>query len=152
MRLASVVLFAMRKPPERRHAVAVDLAVRQARLTHNSEEAAATAEVMAGLLHDRLHGAGLEGLGEVAASRSLVRSGGYVCNTWDATRWAVATTGSYHEAVLAAANLGEDADTAAAVAGQTAAEMYGSAGILNAWRERLLWRNEIEAAGWSLIG
>jgi ADP-ribosyl-[dinitrogen reductase] hydrolase len=151
MRLAPVVLFALREPPERRRAVAAELAVRQARLTHNSAEAAETAEAMAGFLHDLLHGAGPEVLGEVAATRNLVRSGGYVLETWDAARWATATTGSFREAVLAAANLGEDADTTAAVAGQIAGAMYGYAGIPSMWRERLLWRKEIEAAGWNLI-
>ncbi|MBL6082389.1 ADP-ribosylglycohydrolase family protein [Belnapia sp. T18] len=151
MRLAPVVLFALREPPERRRVVAVDLAARQARLTHNSDEAAATAEAMAGLLHDLLHGAGPEALGEVAAARNLVRSGGYVLETWNAARWAVATTGSFREAVLAAANLGEDADTTAAVAGQMAGAMYGYAGIPSMGRERLLWHKEIEAAGWNLI-
>ena len=152
MRLAPVVLFALREPPERRRMVAAELAARQARLTHNSEEAAATAEAMAGLLHDLLHGAGPEVLGEVAASRDLVRSGGYVRDTWDAARWAVATSGNFREAVLAAANLGEDADTTAAVAGQLAGAMYGSAGIPSIWRERLLWRKGIEAVAWNLSG
>ena len=98
-----------------------------------------------------LHGAGPEALGEVASTRTQVRSGGYVRDTWNAVRWVVATTGSFHEAVLAAANLGEDADTAAAVAGQIAGAMYGYAGIPKEWLERLLWRKEIEAVGWNLI-
>jgi ADP-ribosyl-[dinitrogen reductase] hydrolase len=151
MRLAPVVLFALREPPERRRAVAAELAARQARLTHNSAEAVATAETMAGLLHDLLHGAGPEALGEVASTRTQVRSVGYVRDTWNAARWAVATTGSFREAVLAAANLGEDADTTAAVAGQLAGAMYGYAGIPSDWRERLLWRKKIKAAGWNLI-
>ncbi|TCZ54239.1 ADP-ribosylglycohydrolase family protein [Roseicella aquatilis] len=151
MRLAPVVLFALREAPERRRLIAADLAGRQARLTHNSNAAAATAETMAGLLHDLLHGAGAEALGAVAVERGLVRSGGYVRDTWDAARWAVASTGSFREAVLAAANLGEDADTTAAVAGQIAGALYGCAGIPAGWLERLLWRREIETLGRLLI-
>lgn len=152
MRLAPVVLFALREAPARRRAVAAELAEQQARLTHNSDVAATTARAMAVLLHDLLHGAGREALGEVAAERNLVRSGGYVIDTWDAARWAVATTDSFRKAVLAAANLGDDADTTAAVAGQIAGALYGYADIPGDWLERLLWRDEIEALGRQLIG
>jgi hypothetical protein len=47
---------------------------------------------MAGLLHDLITGADRGTLGEVAAERKVLRSGGYVLDTWDAARWAVATT------------------------------------------------------------
>lgn len=45
-------------------------------------DAAGNGAIMrADLLHDLLHGAGPEALGEVAATRNLVRSGGCVCDT-----------------------------------------------------------------------
>ena len=48
--------------------------------------------------------------------------------------------------MLAAANLGEDADTTAAVAGQVAGATYGLAGIPAEWLARLAWRDRIEEA------
>jgi ADP-ribosyl-[dinitrogen reductase] hydrolase len=42
-----------------------------------------------------------------------------------------------------AANLGEDADTTAAVCGQVAGAFYGESGIPAAWLSRLAMRREI---------
>jgi ADP-ribosyl-[dinitrogen reductase] hydrolase len=46
--------------------------------------------------------------------------------------------------VLLAANLGEDADTVAAVAGQIAGALSGLAGIPQEWLARLAWREKLE--------
>jgi ADP-ribosyl-[dinitrogen reductase] hydrolase len=43
-----------------------------------------------------------------------------------------------------AANLGQDADTTAAVARQLAGALYGRDVIPVEWRERLAWRDRIE--------
>ena len=56
-------------------------------------------------------------------------------------------TGSFEEAVLRAANLGDDADTTAAVCGQIAGAFYGVTGIPQRWLGRLAMREEIERAG-----
>lgn len=42
-----------------------------------------------------------------------------------------------------AANLGDDADTTAAVVGQIAGALYGEAGIPENWLEKLVMRDEI---------
>ncbi|EBW2250170.1 ADP-ribosylglycohydrolase family protein, partial [Salmonella enterica subsp. enterica serovar Enteritidis] len=55
-----------------------------------------------------------------------------------------ATTTDFRQAVLAAANLGDDADTVGAVAGQIAGALYGASGIPPEWLERLAWRAQIE--------
>jgi ADP-ribosylglycohydrolase len=55
----------------------------------------------------------------------------------------IRTTGSFAAAVLQAANLGEDADTTAAVCGQIAGAHYGESGIPAHWRKRLTMRDEI---------
>ena len=73
-------------------------------------------------------------------------------DTWNAARWAVATTGSFREAVLAAANLGEDADTTAAVTGQIAGAHCGYSNTPNGWLERRLWRQEIKWLSFYLCG
>lgn len=54
-----------------------------------------------------------------------VRSTGYAVDTLHAAIWAVAQTDSFEDAVLKAVNLGDDADTVGAVAGQVAGGLYG---------------------------
>lgn len=46
-------------------------------------------------------------------------------------------------AILRAANLGDDADTTAAVCGQIAGAYYGESGILRRWLEKLTMVDEI---------
>jgi ADP-ribosyl-[dinitrogen reductase] hydrolase len=53
--------------------------------------------------------------------------------------------------VLTAANLGGDADTTAAIAGQLAGAVYGYAGIPERWLEKLAWRAQIAELAWSLL-
>ncbi len=53
-------------------------------------------------------------------------------------------TASFEEAILLAANLGDDADTVAAVTGQLAGAHYGASRIPERWLERLYRRADIE--------
>jgi ADP-ribosyl-[dinitrogen reductase] hydrolase len=69
--------------------------------------------------------------------RNHLRATGYVAHSLEASLWSVGRTGSFEEAVLLAANLGEDADTTAAIAGQLAGALYGAKGIPQRWRDRL---------------
>ncbi|MEZ4697598.1 MAG: ADP-ribosylglycohydrolase family protein [Rhodothermales bacterium] len=66
-----------------------------------------------------------------------IRGSGYVVESLEAALWCFATTDSFREAILAAANLGDDADTTAAVCGQIAGAHYGESGIPRDWIERL---------------
>ncbi len=66
--------------------------------------------------------------------RHQIHSSGYVAHSLEAAIWAVGRTGSFEEAVLLAANLGDDADTTAAIAGQLAGALYGAEGIPMRWR------------------
>jgi ADP-ribosyl-[dinitrogen reductase] hydrolase len=54
-------------------------------------------------------------------------------------------TDSFESAVLAAVNLGDDADTTAAIAGQLAGAVYGVDAIPESWRERIVMGDEILA-------
>ena len=83
---------------------------------------------------------------------SRIRGTGYVVESLEAAVWSVWTTESFEEAILRAANLGDDADTTAAVAGQIAGALYGSAGIPRRWLDRVSMRNEIESLGRQLAG
>jgi ADP-ribosyl-[dinitrogen reductase] hydrolase len=53
-----------------------------------------------------------------------------------AALWCVGRTGTFRDAVLLAANLGEDADTTAAITGQLAGAIYGASGIPEEWLEK----------------
>lgn len=75
---------------------------------------------------------------------------GYVVHSLQAALWAVARTTDFRAAVLLAANLREDADTTAAIAGQLAGALYGASGIPAAWLDRLAWRARIEEAAAAL--
>lgn len=77
-------------------------------------------------------------------TRAQIHSSGYVVHTLEAALWAVWTTGTFRDAILAAANLGDDADSVAAVAGQLAGALYGASGIPAEWLARLAWREKIE--------
>lgn len=80
-----------------------------------------------------------------------IRGRGYVVASLEAALWAVSRTDDYRAAVLAAANLGDDADTTAAIAGQLAGALYGASGIPSAWLERLVMRGELEALADGLV-
>lgn len=80
----------------------------------------------------------------LAASEKDIRSGGFVRDTYCAALWCLAVSGSYEECVLRAVNLGDDADTTAAVAGALAGIVYGADAIPAAWMGALRGRDIIE--------
>jgi ADP-ribosyl-[dinitrogen reductase] hydrolase len=61
----------------------------------------------------------------------------------EAALWCFWTTDSFEEAILTAANLGEDADTTAAVCGQLAGAHYGERYIPDQWLRGLVQRDVI---------
>ncbi|NOY45138.1 MAG: ADP-ribosylglycohydrolase family protein, partial [Deltaproteobacteria bacterium] len=61
----------------------------------------------------------------------------YVVASLEAALWAFHRSGSFREGCLLAVNLGDDADTTAAVYGQIAGAYYGASGIPGEWLERL---------------
>jgi ADP-ribosyl-[dinitrogen reductase] hydrolase len=74
-----------------------------------------------------------------------IKGTGYVVKSLEAALWAFYRSESYREGCLIAANLGDDADTTAAIYGQLAGAYYGLAGIPIAWREKLALYALIEA-------
>lgn len=76
--------------------------------------------------------------------REAIKGSGYCVEALEAALWCFAHTASFEEAVLAAANLGDDADTTAAICGQIAGAHYGIRSIPPAWLECLAMREEIE--------
>ena len=74
-----------------------------------------------------------------------VRGSGYVVHCLEAALWCLTTTADFASCVLAAVNLGEDADTTGAVAGGLAGLAYGSSAIPADWVAALAREAEIEA-------
>jgi ADP-ribosyl-[dinitrogen reductase] hydrolase len=157
MKLAPVVLAYASRPAD-----AVRHAAESARTTHGAAEAADACRLFAALLLEALSGLGADavlrrrvdeplhpGVAAVAAGSYWdreppeIRGGGYVVETLEAALWAVRSTATFKAAVLAAANLGDDADTTAAIAGQLAGALYGLEGIPTGWRARVFMREEI---------
>lgn len=66
-----------------------------------------------------------------------IRGTGYCVDALEAAMWAVHGADDFRSAVLRAANLGDDADTTAAIAGQLAGARWGASGIPDDWRSRL---------------
>ena len=76
-------------------------------------------------------------------SPPAIRGSGYVVASLEAALWAFHRSDTFATGCLLAVNLGEDADTTAAVYGQLAGAYYGAAGIPAPWRDRLAHRDLI---------
>ena len=69
----------------------------------------------------------------------------------EAALWSFHSTDSFEADVLKAANLGDDADTTAAICGQLAGAFYGESGIPKKWLGRLAMRQEISTLADCLV-
>jgi ADP-ribosyl-[dinitrogen reductase] hydrolase len=81
-----------------------------------------------------------------------IRGTGYVVESLEAALWCFLFSETFEEAVLKAANLGDDADTTAAVCGQLAGAFYGRPAIPERWLEKLSMRERIENLAERLYG
>ena len=78
-------------------------------------------------------------------SRSAEVSGsGYCIASLGAALWAFLSTTDFQSAIVRAVNLGDDADTTAAICGQLAGAYYGVDSIPHAWRTRLAMADYID--------
>lgn len=137
--------------------------------THGAPEAVDGCELYAELLAHALAGAPRDALmrapapagasarvcdiadgGCVGKSIDRISGSGYCVESLEAALWCFATTDSFEAAVLAAANLGNDADTTAAIVGQIAGAHYGVAGIPSHWLDLLAMRADIDALAHAL--
>jgi ADP-ribosylglycohydrolase len=157
VRLAPLAIFSARDPND-----AEALAARQSRATHGALECVDACRLFIVQLVDALTGADKAAAlrqrvmalcpavlcisaGEFKDKpRAQISSSGYVIHTLEAALWAVWQTDNFRDAVLTAANLGDDADSVAAAAGQLAGALYGSRAIPEEWLAKLAWRDRIE--------
>lgn len=82
---------------------------------------------------------------------TLIKAKSYVVDTLEAALWCFASTTSLEEALLTAANLGDDCDTVAAITGQLAGCHYGVQNIPEGWLGVLMEKNRIETLAKQLI-
>ena len=167
MRLAPVPLCFSRNPAE-----AIERSGESSRTTHGATTAVDACRYLGALIVGALHGAGrdellserfapapgawdesplVEEIDEIAAGSFKrreppeIKGTGYVVKSLEAALWAFHRSTSFEEGCLMAVNLGDDADTTAAVYGQIAGAFYGKAGIPGPWLEKLAQRELIES-------
>lgn len=68
---------------------------------------------------------------------------GYVVDALEAALWCFDQTDNFEAAILLAANLGDDADTTAAICGQLAGAFYGVNNIPQNWLDKCVMHDEI---------
>ena len=152
MRLAPVPIRYVNQPE-----LAVRYCEEQAKTTHRAPECLAASRLFGEMLVRALQGQSkdeilappvhtgalptkLHAIGQgryKRKERDAIRGSGYVVDSLEATLWCFAKTGNFSECVLMAANLGDDADTTAAQAGQIAGAYYGVDAIPAAWLGKL---------------
>lgn len=72
-----------------------------------------------------------------------IRGSGYVVESLEAAFYCFWNSVNFKDCVLMAANLGDDANTTAAIAGQIAGAHYTQAGIPMEWLEKLAMAEQI---------
>jgi ADP-ribosyl-[dinitrogen reductase] hydrolase len=158
MRLAPVAIWGIHEDPS----IVARVARRQSATTHAAPACLEACEAYSLILRAAILGADFEGAltqthgeyGSVIApiiagswrgkQRHQISSSGFVAHSLEAALWCVANTDNFDHAVLMAANLGDDADTTAAITGQLAGALYGASSIRKSWLEKLAWRGKIE--------
>lgn len=75
---------------------------------------------------------------------SKIKTTGYVIDSLEAAVWCLINTDTYRDCMLLAVNLGDDADTVAAIAGGLAGLFYGYEGIPKEWLALIKKREWIE--------
>jgi ADP-ribosyl-[dinitrogen reductase] hydrolase len=151
MRLAPVVLFFFPRLDQ-----VVHFSAASSRTTHGAPEAVECCKLLAYILTRCLAGlpkdevlnatglvlqqpnvANLAAAGYTNKTQNMIRGTGYAVASLEAALWCFSSTSDFESAVLTAANLGDDADTTAAIVGQVAGAFYGLKGIPKHWLERL---------------
>ena len=166
MRLAPVPLFFAGDPK-----LAVEMSAASSRTTHGAANAVDGCRYLGALIVGAVNGATKEELlsahyspspgmweraplanaiSEIAGGSFArknppqIRGTGYVVHSLEAALWSLYHGRTFEEGLMLAVNLGDDADTTAAVYGQLAGALYGVTAIPEHFRERLVMRELIE--------
>jgi ADP-ribosyl-[dinitrogen reductase] hydrolase len=157
MRLAPIPLFYFPDLEETVH-----FAAESSRTTHGAVECLEACQLFGEILFRALSGMSKNdilfntvvkisssGISEIADGRycqkpiAEIKGTGYVVKSLEAALWCFYQTSTFEAAILQAANLGDDADTTAAICGQIAGAFYGEANIPRKWLEHLYMHEEI---------
>lgn len=133
------------------------------RTTHGSAECIDSSKLFASLIFNAFHAGSQSGIFElnkyvpycekVSAIAALdflsltydqLTGSGYVIESLNSALWCFMHGSTFEESILLAANLGNDADTTAAICGQISGAYYGMSGIPQHWREKIVMAKEIE--------
>ena len=147
---------------------AIDFSKQQSALTHAAPECLDAAGLMGAMIAKAIQGASKQEVLEakfyhaqepavqnlIGASpayqqkkRQDISSSGYVIASLEAALWCIWQTDNFKDALLLAANLGDDADTVAAITGQIAGAIYGMSKIPAEWVEKLAWKDQLLMEG-----
>ena len=103
-------------------------------LTHCSEKVRETVDRFAKILDEHMAGKRTSAV-SAYKTREEVNNSGWAVSTLEAALWAFTMTHDFRDALVAAVNLGGDADTIGAVCGQIAGSYYGYSAIPRKWLE-----------------
>lgn len=84
-------------------------------------------------------------------TRAEISGTGYCVQSLEAALWCFYHGDDFAQTILLAANLGDDADTTAAIAGQLAGAWYGINGIPESWRRKLWQYDDIAGLAQKLL-
>lgn len=112
-------------------------------LTHNSSVVRRTIDLMTEICAAHLRGKRTEHLSKYT-SRDEVNNSGWAVSTVQAALWAFHSTRNFEDGMIAAVNLGGDADSIGAVYGQIAGAYYGFRAIPERWLAKIKDRDRIE--------
>ncbi len=113
-------------------------------LTHCSRRVRATVDRMAAIL-DELAANGTTSAVSQFATREECNNSGWCVSTVESALWALNSTETFEDALVAAVNLGGDADSIGAVCGQLAGAKYGFSAIPERWLSAVKDRSVIDA-------
>lgn len=119
-------------------------------LTHDSGRVRATVDLMSDICDEHLLGKRTQ-VKSLYETREEVNNSGWAVSTLQAALWAFETTESFEDGMIAAVNLGGDADTIGAVYGQIAGAFYGFDAIPERWLAAVKDRSQLNELIESLI-
>ena len=112
-------------------------------LTHCSAKVRETVDLMARICDEHLLGR-RTGVRSIYRTREEVNNSGWAVSTLQAALWAFETTTSFEDGLIAAVNLGGDADSIGAVYGQIAGAYYGFDAIPEHWLAAVKDRRKVD--------
>ena len=166
MRLAPVPIRYLDTPE-----LALDLCEEQSKTTHQAPECLMACRLLGEVLIRALRGKskdevlapsqlalrlspGLKSVGSggyKTKTMDQIRGSGYVVESLEAAVYCFWKTENFKDCVLMASNMGDDADTTAAISGQIAGAHYGQSGIPTEWLEKLTMSKEIRVLADQLV-